>query len=192
MLLAQEEVRSTYLVIDGCELHIRSRIRNLTTITVYKFYSPEGAESMLDLVQEFAAGQLISLEDAALVSWPDGEKKPKTEHLGSLTGEGALGDAFWGLLFGLIFFVPLFGMAVGAAMGAMSGKFSDYGIDKEFINEVRKNVTEGTSALFLMTSDEVVYKISDARKQGGCKVEIFATSLSMEQEIQLREDFGAD
>jgi len=164
----------------------------VTTITVLKFDSPEGAGQMLDLVQDLARGQLITLKDAAIVSWPDGEKKPKTSHLGSLTGEGALGGSFWGLLFGLIFFVPLFGMAVGAAMGAMSGKFSDYGIDKDFIYKIGKNVTEGTSALFLMTSEAVVDKVSDAINEQGWKFEVLTTNLSKEQEQKLREDFGAD
>ena len=43
------------------------------------------------------------------MTWPAGKKKPKTQQLNSLTGAGALGGAFWGLLFGLIFFVPLLG-----------------------------------------------------------------------------------
>ena len=36
-------------------------------------------------------------------------------------------------------------------MGALSGLFSDYGIDDDFIGSVREQVTEGTSALFLLT-----------------------------------------
>ena len=44
-----------------------------------------------------------------------GQKKPKTRQLHNLTGAGALGGAFWGMLFGLIFFVPLLGAAIGAA-----------------------------------------------------------------------------
>ena len=64
-----------------------------------------------------------------------------------------LGGAFWGLLFGLIFLVPLLGAAVGAATGAFAGTLTDVGIDDGFIKEVRKTVTPGTSALFLMTSD---------------------------------------
>jgi uncharacterized membrane protein len=61
-------------------------------------------------------------------------------------------SAFWGLLFGLIFFVPFLGLAIGAAIGALAGKMSDYGIDDNFIKQTREKVTEGTSALFLMTT----------------------------------------
>ena len=72
-----------------------------------------------------------------------------------MAGVGALQGAFWGMLFGLIFFVPFFGLAVGAAMGAMAGKLTDYGINDDFIKQTREKVTEGTSALFLMTTQAV-------------------------------------
>jgi len=50
----------------------------------------------------------------------------------------------------MIFFIPFFRLAVGAALGALSGYFADYGIDDNFIREVRKHVTPGTSALFFL------------------------------------------
>ena len=102
----------------------------MATLTAYKVDTPEGAGKMLDLVQDLVKQQLIVLEDAATVSWPDGKKKPKTKDLGDLTGAGALGGAFWGMLFGLLFFVPFFCMNVGAAVGALAGHYSDYGIPR--------------------------------------------------------------
>lgn len=162
----------------------------MTTVTGYKFDTVGGASKMLDLVQDLTKQKLITLEDAATVTWPKGKKKPSTKHLGDMTGAGAVGGAFWGMLFGLIFFVPFFGMAVGAAMGALSGHFSNYGIDKDFIKSAQGKVTEGTSALFLMTSQAVVDKVTDAVKDSGLKFDLFYTNLSKEQEQQLREDFG--
>ena len=98
--------------------------------------------------------------------------------------------AFWGMLFGLIFFVPFFGLAVGAAMGALSGKFADYGIDDNFIKQTRDKVTEGTSALFLLTSGAVMDKLAEAVK--GQKFEIISTNLTKEQEDQLRAALGGE
>ena len=164
----------------------------MATITAYKFDTPDGADQMLDLVKDLSKQQLITLQDAAIVTWPPGKKKPKTRQLQNLAGVGALGGAFWGMLFGLIFFVPFFGMAVGALTGALAGKFSDYGIDDDFIKSVSDKVTEGTSALFLMTSDVVMDKVSEAVKAKGWKFEILSTNLSKEQEDQLRADFGAE
>jgi uncharacterized membrane protein len=108
----------------------------------------------------------------------------------NLAGAGALGGAFWGMLFGLIFLIPLFGMAMGAAMGALAGSFSDYGIDDNFIKQVREKVTEGTSALFLMSSGAVIDKIGDALK--GTEMELIQSNLSGEQEAKLREVFGEE
>jgi uncharacterized membrane protein len=162
----------------------------MTTITGYTFDTAEGAGKMVDLVQDLAKQQLITLEDAAIVTWPEDKKKPKTKHLDDMTGAGALGGAFWGMLFGLIFFIPFFGMAVGAAMGALAGHFSNYGIDKDFIQQAQDKVTKGTSALFLMTSQAVTDKVTDAVKNSGLKFDVFYTNLSKEQEQQLKEDFG--
>ena len=75
-------------------------------------------------------------------------------------------------------------------MGALSGKFADYGIDDNFINQMREKVTEGTSALFLMTSGTTVDKVAEAVK--GMEFEIISTSLSKEQEDQLRAAFSAE
>ena len=90
------------------------------------------------------------------------------------------------------FFVPFFGMAIGAALGALSGKFSDYGIDDSFIKNVSEKVTEGTSALFLMTSKTVLDKVTDAVKEQGWDFELISSNLTKEQEGQLRADFGIE
>jgi uncharacterized membrane protein len=160
----------------------------MATITVLKFPAADGAERALDTVQSLTKQHLINLHDAAIVTWPEGKKKPKTKQLANLAGAGALDGAFWGMLFGLIFFVPFFGMAVGAAMGALAGKFADYGIDDDFIKSVQNQVTEGTSALFLMTSEAVMDKVVDAMK--GLDFELIASNLSKEEEQNLREAFA--
>jgi len=54
---------------------------------------------------------------------------------------------------------------------------------------VQGKVTEGTSALFLMTSDAVLDKVADAFK--GSEFEIVTTNLSNEEEAELHEAFGA-
>jgi uncharacterized membrane protein len=87
------------------------------TLSVWRFDSAEGADKAVATLEDLAKQQLITVFDAATVSWANGAKRPKTRQLHNLTGAGALGGAFWGLLFGLLFFVPLLGMAIGAATG---------------------------------------------------------------------------
>ena len=96
---------------------------------------------------------MINLQDAAVVSWPEGQQEAKTRQLHSTAGGGAtLYGALWGFLFGLIFFMPFLGAAIGAGRGALSGSLADVGIDDDFIRQVREKVTPGTSALFALTS----------------------------------------
>ena len=162
----------------------------MATLTVLKFGTPEGAQDGLSLVGDLQKQSLIKIQDAAIVNWAPGARKPKTRHLGDQTGTGALDGAFWGMLFGWIFFVPFLGAAVGAATGALAGHFASYGISNEFIDDVRSKVTEGTSALFLLTSDAVVDRVVDAMKQLP-KFEIIATNLPREQEAELRAAFSS-
>ena len=162
----------------------------MATVTVLKFSTVGGASNALDQIHKLQRQYLIKLHDAALVYWPVGEKSPRTRQLVDLVGAGAATGMFLGVLFGAIFFMPLLGMAVGTAVGALGGALRDYGIDADFINRVRGQVTEGTSALFLMTSEAVMDRVVDAMK--GEEFEIIATNLSKEQEQELREAFGQE
>jgi uncharacterized membrane protein len=92
------------------------------------------------------------------------------------------------MLFGLIFLVPILGLAIGAATGALSGSLADVGIDDKFIDSVRDQVTPGTSALFVMSSDAVLDKVRDAFRDE--RPELIFTNLSNEQEKALIEAFA--
>jgi len=162
----------------------------MATLSVLKFNDPYGAERVMVTLQGMQERQMITLEDAAVVSWPQGNKKPTTHQLHSTSGAGALGGAFWGFLFGLIFFVPFLGAAIGAGMGALTGSMADVGIDDDFIKQVREKVTEGTSALFALTSEATAPdKVIDELKH--YDFEIISTNLPEEQEKQLREAFAS-
>jgi uncharacterized membrane protein len=159
----------------------------MATLTAIKFPSVSGAQAVLSTLEDLQRQQLITIVDAAIVTWPADRKKPRTQQLHSMAGTGALSGAFWGMLFGLLFFVPLLGMAVGAAMGGLTGSLVDVGIDDDFIKQARNQITPGTSALFLLSSDAVVDRVMDALS--GTEMELIATNLSTEQEEQLRAAF---
>jgi uncharacterized membrane protein len=162
----------------------------MATLSAWKFATAEGAAQSEAILQGLQSQGLITVQDAATVSWPADKKKPKTTQLNSLTGAGALGGAFWGLLFGLIFFIPLLGLAVGAAIGAFSGSLADVGIDDNFIAAVREQITPGTSALFLLSEGAVMDKVHEAF--AGTHPELIQTNLSQEQEDKLRAAFQED
>lgn len=79
---------------------------------------------------------------------------------------------------------------LGLQWGAMAGSMADVGITEDFIKLVRSKVTEGTSALFLMTSGAVQDKVAEAAK--GLKFELIASNLSKEEEEKLRAAFAEE
>jgi uncharacterized membrane protein len=163
----------------------------MATLSVLKFNDLNGADRVLLALQGLQEREMITLEDAAVVSWPLGSKKPTTRQLHSTSGAGALGGAFWGFLFGLIFFVPFLGAAIGAGMGALTGSMADVGISDDFIRQVREKVTPGTSALFALTSGATAPdRVIDELRQ--YDFEIISTNLPEEQEKRLREAFAQE
>ena len=160
----------------------------MATLTAWKFADPYGADDALATLEKLQGEALIQVQDAAVVSWEPGRSKPKTRELHSPKKAGALGGGFWGFLFGLIFFVPFLGLAIGAATGALFGSLADAGISDSFIDSVRKQVTPGTSALFLLSSDAVIDRV--AAEFEAAKAQLISTNLSTEQEAKLREAFG--
>jgi len=159
-----------------------------STLTVWKFESPEGARGAVRALEDMQSQNLITILDYATVSWEEGKKKPTTKQGSPTTSTAALGGAFWGMLFGLIFFVPLLGAVVGAATGAFAGSMADVGIDDDFIKRVRNEVTPGTSALFLLTTNAVLDRVKEGFTAQNPS-ELIYTNLSEEQESALRQVF---
>ena len=159
----------------------------MATLSVLKFDDPGGAYRVLIALQGMQERQMITLEGATVVSWPEGNKKPKASQIHGTSDVGATSDAFWGFLIGVIFFVP----SLGVGSGALRSPLAEVGIDDDFIGQVRERVTEGTSALFALTSgvtalDEVVDELK------AYDFEIISTSLPEAQERQLREAFAQE
>ena len=141
---------------------------------------------MLIALEGMQERAMINLEDAAVVSWPVDNRKPKTRQLHGAAGAGW--GAFWGFLLGLIFFVPFLGAAIGAGVGSV---LTDVGIDDDFIMQVREKVTPGTSALFALTSGtNAPERVIDELK--AYDFEIISTNLPEEQEQKLREAFAQE
>mgnify|MGYP003574537284 CR=1 FL=1 len=158
----------------------------MSDLVVFTFKTEDGAAQMRDELVALQKQELIALEDAAVVvRRQDG--KVKVKQATSLAGAGALGGAFWGMLIGLLFFAPWLGLAIGAITGAVAGGLTDIGVDDKFIKEVGNSIEPGNSALFLLiakiTPDKVIEKVKHF------DAEVYQTSLTEEQEAQLRDAF---
>jgi uncharacterized membrane protein len=162
----------------------------MAELVALAFDTEDGAERMRDRLVGLQREHMITLQDAAVVKRSlDG--KVKVKQATSLVGSGALGGSFWGMLIGLLFFAPWLGLALGAVTGALAGKFTDIGVDDNFIKEVGSSIRPGNSALFLLIADVTPDRVLDELKDfRGAKV--IRTSLSKEQEARLKDAFGAE
>jgi uncharacterized membrane protein len=162
----------------------------MSTLSVWRFDTPAGADDAVGTLENLAQQHLITVLDAATVSWQPGAKKPRTRQVNDLIEVGALGGAFWGMLFGLLFLMPLLGAAIGAAAGALTGRLTDIGINDDFIKGVRDEIRPGTSALFVLSKDAVLDRVREAF--AGQRAELLFTNLSAEQEARLHDAFADD
>jgi uncharacterized membrane protein len=162
----------------------------MTTLTVWRFDDPDKAGEAVRVLEDLQDQKLIHVVDATWVNWPPGSRGPKTHPLHQVTAIGAVGGGFFGFLLGVILFAPLLGLALGTAAGAGAGRLADIGINDAFVDEVRKKVTPGTSALFALTENAVQDKVAEAFS--GFHAELITSNLSDEEEKRLRETFFTD
>jgi uncharacterized membrane protein len=160
----------------------------MATLTAFRFDTAGGADNALPVVSILQAQQLVTVLDAALVSWPKGKNRPITRQVLLSVGKPLLDGTFWGMLFGLIFFLPVLDVGAGPWSDQLASSFADVGIDESFIYQVRSNVTEVSSALFVLSEDVSADIITEASE--GRKPHSFATSLASNKEIKLRHLFG--
>ena len=160
-----------------------------STLSIWKFDTPEGAEAALGTLERLQVQRLVAVDDASVVTWPVGRRRPRTYQAGGFASAAALSGAFWGLLFGLLFLLPLAGLALGAVAGAAVG-LTRIGLSDEFLQQAREKITPGTSALFLLTHAAVVDRIAEAF--AGAHAELLVSNLSHDEEAALRQAFDAD
>ena len=60
----------------------------MATLSVLKFNDPYAADRVMVALQGMQEREMITLEDAAVVSWPQGNRKPKTRELHGGAGAG--------------------------------------------------------------------------------------------------------
>ena len=158
----------------------------MSHMIVFAMPSLEGAYAMRNALDDLRALELVDVKDAAVVEHhPDGSVRVRQAF--DLIGVGALGGAMWGALIGLIFLSPWLGMAVGGLAGALAGKFTDIGIDDEFIREVGENVKPGQSALFMLIDNWENSK--SLRLLADFDAAIIHTTMPADEEARLRAFF---
>ncbi|MGY2046660.1 DUF1269 domain-containing protein [Methylobacterium sp. JK268] len=160
----------------------------MSDLVFIAFPSEEKAEQVRRQVLALQKEYLIELGDAVVaVKTTDGQIK--LNQMINMTATGAATGGMWGTLIGLIFLAPLVGTAIGAASGALVGRFTDVGINDQFMRDAAGALQPGTAGLFLlvrrMTTDKV---LADLRGVGGT---VMRTSFDETKEAALREALAA-
>jgi uncharacterized membrane protein len=160
----------------------------MTTFTVWKFDSPDGAGRAARALRYAENDGLVEVHDHAVVSWPVGAPRPTTEHGHESTWHGAGWGALWGVLLGALFFVPVVGGVVGAGIGVLSRTTEGTGITRDDLTKVRTEITEGTSALFAVTERGELDRLGE--RFHGMNSTLVTTNLTDGEREILLETFG--
>jgi uncharacterized membrane protein len=152
-------------------------------LVVVAFDHLDDARAALSNLRELEKEGRVSFEDTALVEhMPDGKVHVRNE-LSGATETGAVVGALLGSL--ALFLFPVVGIAVGAAVGAAVGSALKTGVEPSFVDEVKRQLSPGRSALFLVVrkadADAVVAAIRPF------KGDVIQTTLSPELDEALRE-----
>ncbi|RPJ12421.1 MAG: DUF1269 domain-containing protein [Deltaproteobacteria bacterium] len=158
----------------------------MSDLIVIEFKDEESAFEARAELAKMQKEYFLQMEDVVVVTKNE-KGKIKLHQAVNLTSAGAAQGGFWGMLIGFLLLNPLLGAAVGAGAGALSGKLSDIGINDQFMKDLAADLTEGTSALFILlrkvTPDKVLARLEEKQIKG----KILKTSLTVENEDELRK-----
>lgn len=160
----------------------------MTTFVVWKYDDPTMAEHATSVLKEAAAEGIVKIEDHAVITWEPGAAKPTLHHSHDSQWSGTGLGAFWGLLVGALFFVPVLGIAAGAAIGALAKATEAVGISKAQLEQIRSEVTPGTSALFAVTDSADLDRLGE--RFHGLGGHLVTTNLTAAEKSTLLETFG--
>jgi uncharacterized membrane protein len=155
----------------------------MNQLIVIAFDHFDDARTALGKLRELERGGHVHFEDTALVERdPDGTAHVKNEVSGTTETATAVGALVGGFL---AFVFPVVGLVIGAAAGAAVGKALDRGVSDTFVDEVKRTLTPGRSALFLVVkqsdADAVTASLRDFHG------DILQSTLESEAEDALRD-----
>jgi uncharacterized membrane protein len=159
----------------------------MNQLIVIAFDHFDDARSALGDLRDLEHDGRIRFEDTALVERnPDGTVHVKNEVSGTTETAAVIGAVVGGLL---TFVFPPLGVVVGAALGAAVGAAMDTGVSPKFVDDVKKTLRPGRSALFLVVKQAQLDAVLAAlRKHRG---DVIQTTLDSETEEALKQAVGS-
>ena len=157
----------------------------MSNLIVIGFDNAADAFEMRAALAKLQTQYLIEMEDAVVVT-RDAQGKVQLHQALNLTAAGTVSGMFWGTLIGMLFMNPLVGAAIGAGSGALSGKFSDIGINDQFMKDLGTTLASESAALFVLVRNSTPDKVLEGLKPFTGKGRVLQTSLTKDKEEELR------
>lgn len=153
---------------------------NLIVIT---FDDMDEAGQVRESLKKLEKSGSLSLDDSAVIVKDENGKVHVKNQMDRGVKVGAVGGGLLGLLIASIFF-PVAGIVVGVLGGMGVGALADMGIQKSFVKEVSESITNGSSALFVISrGGDPNAALAVLRPYKGT---VYHTSLDPEDEESLR------
>jgi uncharacterized membrane protein len=155
----------------------------MSQLLVITFEARETAGQAAERLKGLQKGHDVEINDMAVVE-KDADGKVHVHHGldKTTTGGAAVGGAL-GLLLGLVFF-PVAGLAIGAIAGGLIGRSLHANVDKKLVQDVTADLTEDTSALFVLGSATAPSAVIGALNP--YKGSVYQTTLDSEAEAQIQ------
>jgi uncharacterized membrane protein len=157
---------------------------DMMQLVVIGFDTATEARDVLKTLRDLERQGQIAFEDTAVVSRdPDGTTHVQNEVSGT-TDTGAVVGGLIGTFVGALLF-PVVGLVLGAAAGAAIGASLDTGVSGKFIEDVKKQLEPGKSALFIVVREANIEAVLAALRPHRGKV--IQTNLDSQLEAALRD-----
>lgn len=153
----------------------------MANVMVWKFDSPggaSGAATRLDTLVVEGAGRVV---DGAVLEWGESRRKPHMAPFKGRSQEGALGARFW-MRLGEV-------LSGGSESAEFAASLAEASFDDQAIDRIRAEITQGSSALFLVAESGDRGRVLEAFGGASRYIHLIHSNLPQEQEQQLRAAF---
>ena len=161
----------------------------MANVTVWRFDSPGGAASAAARLETLAiegAGQIV---DGAVIEWAESQRKARLTPFRHRSTEGAFGRRFWRWLFDAVFAAPTSAGVCASAPASIAESLAQASIDDESLNRLRVEITQGSSALFLVAERADLDRTLEAFGGASRYLRLVHSNLPQDQEDELRATF---
>lgn len=125
----------------------------MTALTVWRYDTPFGAEAGALRLKSLEDRRILTVHDAITVMWMPRASEPVITHLRHSTAASAAKGSVLGGLVGMVVLAPLAGAAIGAGVASAVTRLRKSGIDQHLVEELGAQLTPGSSALLVLSSD---------------------------------------